>query len=283
MTFDLSRIRAVSILKNSFRIWSENSLDLISAGVAFWALFSIFPAMAASVAIFGLFADPVVIRGQLDLLADVIPRDVYDIFRTQIEALLGAGRSTLGWATALSVAFALWSARAGVGALVRGVNQIYGGAKRGGVQHMIVVLGLTFGLVAVALAALVLVVAVPIALAFVPLAGEMVKGIELARWSAALFILLGGLALIYKFGPNGKPTVGIKWLTPGATLAVGLWFVASWGFSSYLSSFGNYNEVYGSLGAFIALLMWFYISSYLVLLGAVLNCAVEQQISESDN
>ena len=269
---DLSLSRIVLIWRSFRDVLGKNDLDLISAGVAFYGMFSIFPAFAASIAMFGIVADPVVIAEQLDLLRDVIPADVFTLFEAQIDRLLGAGATTLGWASFVSLAIALWSARAGVGAMLRGLNAIYSGQTRSGVRHAVTAFVMTVAMIGVALIALIVVVAAPIAIAFVPLANEWSGLIELIRWAVALFVLLAALGILYRYGPNASSRS--RWLTVGAFVAVCLWYLVSIAFSAYIANFGNYNQVYGSLGAVVALLMWFYLSAYLVLLGGALNVAI---------
>ena len=269
---DLSLSRIVLMWRSFHDVLGKNDLDLISAGVAFYGMFSIFPAFAASIAMFGIVADPVVIAEQLDLLRDVIPADVFTLFEAQIDRLLGAGATTLGWASFVSLAIALWSARAGVGAMLRGLNAIYSGQTRSGVRHAVTAFVMTVAMIGVALIALIVVVAAPIAIAFVPLANEWSGLIELIRWAVALFVLLAALGILYRYGPHASPRS--RWVTVGAFVAVCLWYLVSIAFSAYIANFGNYNQVYGSLGAVVALLMWFYLSAYLVLLGGALNVAI---------
>ena len=271
---NLTLSRIVMIWRSFRDVLGKNDLDLISAGVAFYGMFSIFPAFAASIAIFGIVADPVAIAEQLDLMRDVIPADVFTLFEAQIDRLLGAGAATLGWASIVSLAIALWSARAGVGAMLRGLNAIYAGQTRSGVRHAVTALVMTVAMIGVALIALIVVVAAPIAIAFIPLANEWSGLIELIRWAVALFVLLAALGILYRYGPNAERRSG--WITLGAFGTVGLWYLVSIAFSAYIANFGNYNQVYGSLGAVVALLMWFYLSSYLVLLGGALNVAIAQ-------
>ena len=261
---------------NALAMADQANLGLIAAGVAFFAIFAIFPALAAIIAVFGLVADPSIVESQLELMRDVIPTEAFYLFDAQISRLLGARADTLGWATALSTGVALWSARAGVAALMRGLNAIKGEPNRGGIGHSAVALLLTICLVGIAVIALLIVVIAPIVLAFLPLGGVAALALEAIRWSVALFILLAALGLLYRFGPN---TVDVRtgWVSPGAIVVVVVWIAASVGFSAYLRNFGSYNEVYGSIGAVIALLMWLYISAYLVLLGAVLNVVLHRR------
>ena len=261
-------------------VQAENAhLGLIAAGVAFFGIFAIFPAMAALIAIFGLVADPAIVESQLQLMSDLIPEEAFGLFKDQVDRLLRTQSGTLGWATMVSTALALWSARAGVAALMRGLNAISGGRNRGGLRHYAVAFLLTICLVGIAVSALLVVVVAPIVLAFLPLGTMTAVLLEALRWIMALFILLAALGLLYRFGPNGRGK-RMGWVTPGAFAVVVLWIVASVGFSVYLTNFGSYNEVYGSIGAVIAMLMWLYISAYLVLMGAVLNVTLEGMASE---
>lgn len=248
----------------------RSHLTLIAAGVAFFGMLAVFPAMAALIAIFGLLADPVVVETQFELMQDVIPAEAYGLFEAQLSRLLSARSETLGWATILSTGLALWSARAGVAALMRGLNVIHGGRNRSGFRHYAVALLLTISLIGIAVATLLVVVVAPLVLAFLPLPMGVGLALSAIRWLAALFILMAALGLLYRFGPN-LSAERMAWITPGSIFVVVTWLAASMGFSAYLSNFGSYNEVYGSIGAVVAMMMWLYISAYLVLFGAVLN------------
>lgn len=259
------------------RIWvltGRTHIGLISAGVAFYASFSIFPAIAALISIFGLVADPAVVQAELELLRELIPYDAYVLLEDQVTRLLTAGRQTLGWTTFLSVAIALWSARAGVGALVAGLNAVYDLPNRGGIRHMAFSLGLTLILIAMAVTAMLTVFVAPILIAYLPITPATSEILTLLRWATALVLMLGGLALIYRFGPNRRVTRSI-FLMPGAILVIILWLITSAGLSFYMSNFPSYNQIYGSIGAIVALLLWLYVSAYLTLLGAALNAVRE--------
>lgn len=252
---------------------SDRHISVVAAGVAFYGIFAIFPGIAAVISIFGLVADPVVVVEQLELLRDVIPAEAYVLIEVQTRRLLAAQSGALGWATGLSIVLALWAARAGVAGLMGALNAIADRPPRGGVKQALVALALTICLVALAITALVVVVVVPVLLAFFPLAGSSAVLLETLRWAIALFVLYSALALLYRFGPNQRGS-GMRWLTVGAATAVILWIGSSAGLSFYLANFGNYNEIYGSLGAVIGMLLWLYVTAYLILLGAALNLKV---------
>ncbi len=261
-------------------IWTlsgEVQLGLIAAGVAFYSIFAIFPAIAALIAIFGLMADPAVIETQLVMMQEIIPVEAYGLLQEQLNLMLATRPETLGFATLLSTFVALFSARNGVASLILGLNQIYGRPNRNGLRQLVVAILLTLSLIFIAVMAMLVVVIAPILLKVLPLQRGTGWLLEAIRWIAAFGIVLAGLGVIYRFGPNMRGARG-RWITPGAFLVILFWLIASAGFSFYLTNFGNYNEVYGSIGAVIALLMWLYISAFLVLLGAAVNVVWQRSL-----
>lgn len=262
------------LARRVWRVFMRCDFDLISSSVAFWGVFSLFPAVAAFIAIFGLVADPAVVAPQLALMQDFIPADVYDLFEDQLMRLLAAGRTALGWTTAVSILFALWASRSGVSALLRGVNEIYAAPPRSTLRQLLVALLMTLALMAVGVVSLVTVVIAPLIIAFVPALAEWGWVLAGIRWLVALFILLAALGLFYRYGPNAPDGARAALITPGAFVAVLCWFVASVALSYYITNFGNYNQVYGSIGAVIALLLWLYVSAFFIMLGAAINFAL---------
>lgn len=262
--------RFYSLLRAVWATAGDRQVGLISAGVAFFGMFSIFPGLAAIIALFGLLADPGVVAEQFQTMKDIIPEQAYNIIWDQITRLLNAGGQTLGWATALSIGLALWSARAGVAGLMGGLNAIAARPPRNGFKQAIVALTLTVVLVVLAMAAMALLVVAPIVLAFFPISGGSGVLLEVVRWVVALVVLFAALSLLYRFGPNQRGA-RITWISAGAFAVIILWIAASFGLTYYLGNFGSYNEVYGSIGAVIALLLWLYMTAYFILLGAALN------------
>lgn len=253
-----------------------NNLSLIAAGVAFYSMLSVFPALAALIAVLSLIADPVVVITQMEEYRGLMPDAVYDILNRQIVALVSASSGTLGWAGAVSLGVALWSARAGVGAMMHGLNVVYAREGRSSFKHYLRALLLTASLLGVGIVSVLTIVITPILLAFFPLGPLASFALELLRWMIAIVVIFGGIGLLYRFGPNRKG-IKIGWLTPGAVMAGTSWAVMSIVFSYYVKHFGNYNEVYGSIGAVIAMLVWLWLSSFLVLLGAALNAEIEKR------
>lgn len=268
--------RALAALWHIWDVMDRLNLSLIAAGVGFFAMLSLFPTVAAVVLVWSLFADPHAIEGLVDVAGEVVPPEVERLLRDQISGVMNAGNDdTVGWATIISLVLALWSARAGVSALVRGLNAAYDiGHRQNIFRRYLADIGVTLTICGLSLAMIAAVVVAPILIRVLPLGTVATVAVEIARWVVALGAVMVTLGIVYRFGPNRR---GRRpgWITPGAIVATVLWLIVSVGFSTYLASFANYNEVYGSLGAAVALLMWFYLSAYVVLMGGALNAAIE--------
>ncbi|WP_417518624.1 YihY/virulence factor BrkB family protein [Minwuia sp.] len=256
---------------------AKDNVSLISAGVAFYAMLALFPGIAAFVGIYGVFADPTDVADHLGTLAAVMPAEAFNIVREQVTDLTSAGPTELGFASVLAILLALWSTRAGVNALVMGLNIVYDQRERRGFFSQIsVTLTLTAVLLVVLAIAFLAILAVPVVLDTFYLGdvGEWLAAI--LRWPIVIATVIVGLALMYRFGPH-RSEARLVWLSWGAAAATVLWIVGSAAFSIYVANFSNYNETYGSLGAVVGLLMWFYLSAFIVLLGAEINSEMERQ------
>ena len=262
-------------------VWTtsgERHVSLIAAGVAFFGMFAIFPAIAAVISIFGLWADPVIVLEQIELLEEIIPADAYSLLVGQMGRLLAVQSGTLGLTTLVSIALALWAARLGVAGLMGGLNAIADRPARNGFKQALVAFTLTLVLVALAVTAMFAVVIAPLALAYEPIGVASANILEGVRWLVAFVVLYAALSLLYRFGPNQRGA-RIRWFTVGAGTVIVLWIGASVGLSYYLTNFASYNEVYGSIGAVIGMLLWLYITAYLILLGAALNLEVHGKVA----
>ncbi len=260
------------------RIWTNigaHSLSIIAAGIAFFGVFSIFPAIAALIALYGLVSDPAEIGYSLKQVEPFLPPDTYSILERQVTDLARTGSTTLGAASAISIGLALWSARMGVNALIRGLNIVYAeNDRRNYVVQTLFSLMITLALIITAIFALLAVVAVPTVLNFLdlgPLGNLLARVAPLAILSIAVIFVIGGL---YRYAPH-RATARMRWVTPGALLAAFFWAVVSVGLSIYMSRFGDFNQAYGSLGAVVGLMFWLYASAFVVLLGAEVNASME--------
>ena len=253
----------------------ERNLGLVSAGVAFYALLSIFPGLAAIIALWGYVADPVMIAQQMGIAEQFLPSEAFAILNDQVSVLVAANNSALQVTSLVSLLLAIWTARNGIAALIRGLNSIYSQKhRRNPLRRFAVAIFLTVLLILVGVFAFACIVILPAMLAFlaIPALTEMI--IAAVKWVVVLLVVFFGICLLYRYGPNRRGA-RVPWLTPGAVLALVLWAAGSAVFTIYLRNFGSFNEVYGSLGAVVALLFWLYLSAYVVLLGAQVNAELE--------
>lgn len=253
-----------------YRRTEQAELGLISAGVAFFGFLAIFPAVAVIIALWGSVLDPTAIRTQIEVLKDFVPPDAYSLLLSQVEGLLAVRGPTLGWTTLISTLVALWSTRAGVAALIRGLNAIHHLPNRPGGHHQLQAMLLTLVLLCLALAAMIVTVVAPIAITLLPLDIDDAYWLHYANLGLGIMLLMLCIGTAYRAGPNfsSRRPPFFSW---GLVLAVFLWAAAARGFTIYLANFPSYNKVYGSIGAVAILMIWLYASAYSVLLGAALD------------
>jgi membrane protein len=224
-----------------------------------------------------LFADPATISNNLQSLAVMLPEGSFSIVQDQITRVTSQPPSKLGVSFAIGLAIALWSANAGMKAVIEALNVVYDEReKRGFFKLNAVSLLFTIGAIVSLLIMVSAVIAIPLALQRLGLAAELEVIVAWGRWPVLLLLLLTALAVLYRFGPS-RTAARWEWLSPGATAAALLWLAGSALLSWYLSHFGNYNATYGSLGAAIGLMMWMWMSAITVLCGAELNSEIEHQ------
>lgn len=256
---------------------SEDRLLAIAAGVTFYGLLAIFPALAALVSIYGLFADPTVITRHLEALAGVLPGGAVDVIGGQLQRISGSGRGALGLTFLISLLVSLWSANAGTRALFDALNVVYGEReKRSFIRLNIVSLLFTIGVILFLVIVLAAAVVMPAVADFLGLPREMQTVISLLPWPILLIAAGVLIALVYRFGPSRtKPQM--QWVSVGSVFATLGWLAASALFSWYAANFGTFNETYGSLGAVIGFMIWIWISTIVILVGAELNAEAEHQ------
>lgn len=256
---------------------ARDNLSIVAAGVAFYGLLAVFPAIAATVLIYGLFADPAEVQRQLAPMQDVMPPAAFQVLNNQLSSVAGQGSQPLGFGLLLTLGLSLWSSTKGIKALFAAMNIAYEEQEsRGFFMLNAIALLTTLGAIVFVIMALTIIAAVPAAIDFVGIEGWPRTGLLLSRWVLlALFILLA-LAILFRYGPSRTPA-RFRWVTPGAVAATVLWLVGSIAFSFYVQNFASYNKTFGSLGAVVVLLMWFYLSAFIVCLGAELNAELEHQ------
>ncbi len=256
----------------------EGHFGLIAAGVAFYAMFAVFPGLGAAVALWGMVADPGVIAGYLQVAEQFLPPEADTLIHDQVMGLITAPKATLGWTTALSLLIALYSARAGVSALIQGLDVVHRATPRGWIRGYAVDFMLTGALIGALFVALVTVVVVPLLLNFVSFGPFEAWLIKVLPWGAMFLLVLTCLSLLYRFGPNVHGRFQSGWMSVGVMVAALSWAGVSIAFSVYLANFNSYNAIYGSIGAVIILMVWLYLSVWAVLLGGAINAEIDSQL-----
>ncbi len=258
------------------RVGSDN-VSLVAGGVAMYLLLSVFPGLAALVSVYGILATPGDVVEHMKDFAGVLPPGVWDIFNTELQQLTRHNQGTLTVAAALGLIVALWSARSAMSALMTATNIAYGEReKRSFIVQ--VLLSLTFTLAALVgfLAMLGLGVGIPVALKVLGTSPWLQTVAAVLRLGLLWCLALLGLAVIYRYAP-ARERARWNWVTWGSAIAATLWMAASGLFAFYVQTIGSYGKTYGALGGVIVLLMWFYISSFIVVLGAEVNAEMERQ------
>jgi membrane protein len=265
------------ILWRTYGRISDDRLLAVSAGVVFYGLLALFPAVTALVSLYGLFASPTSINEHLSMATGLLPSSAFDIFREQVNRIAQSGSTNLSLGFIFGLGLALWSANAGMKAIFDALNVVYNEKeKRGLIRLNLVSLAFTICGIAAVLVAIGGVVMLPLLLGRVGLGSLGETLLQVLRWPVLVTVVILGLALLYRIGPSrAKPRW--EWLSVGTLFAAAAWLAGSALLSWYLSKFANYNATYGSLGAAIGLMMWMWMSSIVILFGAELNSEIEHQ------
>lgn len=255
----------------------NDNLSIVAAGVAFYALLALFPALTALVMVYGLLSDPGEVSAHLAPLRNLMPEGAFAILDGQLTAMASRGSVTVGIGLMFSLVLAIWSSAKGIKALFMAINIAYEEHESRGFIHLnLIALVFTAGAVVFVLAAVGLIAGLPAAAALIDVGGMIETAALWLRWPLIASMAIVALAVLYRWGPS-RASAKFRWITPGAVIATILWLVGSLAFSFYVENFGSYNETYGSLGAVVILLMWLFVSAYCVCLGAELNAELEHQ------
>jgi membrane protein len=273
-----SEIPALGWKDIALRVYDGIADDRIlanAAAVTFYALLALFPAIAALVSIYGLFADPNTITSHLDSVSGILPGGAVDVVRDQLTRLTSQGGATLGISFVVGLGISLWSANGGIKALFDALNVVYEEKeKRSFIGLNAIGMAFTIAAILFLLLSLACMIAVPVALNYMPPAVGRI--IDLARWPLLLLAVAIALAFIYRYGPS-RTEPQWRWISWGSAFAAVTWLGASALFSWYAASFGSFNKTYGSLGAVIGFMTWMWLSIIVILLGAKLNAEIEHQ------
>ena len=256
---------------------AADNLSVVAAGVAFYAMLAVFPALAALVSLYGLAIDPSDLGEQFLAVSGLLPADAADIINSQLQEIVTAADGSLGLGALLGLALTIWSSTKGVKALFMALNIAYDEQEeRGFIKLNLMAIGFTLAGILLVIVLLTMIAGIPVVIQAMKLGPAVEWSLSILRWPLVALILIVAVGLLFRFGPSRRDAQ-MQWLTWGAAGATLLWIAGSMLFSWYVSSFGDYNKTYGALGAVIVLLMWFYISAYIVLLGAELNAELERQ------
>jgi membrane protein len=252
-------------------------VSALAAAAAFYALLSIFPTLTALVSIYGLIADPAMAERQVAAMEGVLPPEAIKLVATWLQALVQGPTERFGIGLLISVLLASWSVWSATVMLMHAVNTCYGEAEtRSFARFSLEALALGAGLVLFGVAALTLVAVLPVLLDRLAAPDAWHAVISLVRWPILAGLAIVLLAIVYRFG-RARVLRKWEWISWGAATAAALWLIGSIAFSFYVSEFGSYDRTYGSLGAVIVLLLWFYMTAYVILVGAELNAETERQ------
>ena len=266
------------VLYRTYEEINDDRLLALAAGVVFYGLLAIFPAITALVSSYALFANASTINGHLALVSGLMPQSAYSIVDEQVTRIVARTTGDLGLAFFAGLALALWSANAGVKAIIDALNIVYGvKERRSFIRLNLVSLAFTVGALVVFLLALGTIVVLPVMLSYLPLYGYGAAVSTWMRWPGLLLLLMSGLAVLYRFGPD-RPSPRWQFLSVGTVFAVLAWLAGSALLSWYLGSFANYDATYGSLGAGIGLMMWLWMTAIVILVGAELNSEIDHAL-----
>jgi membrane protein len=262
------------------RAWAENKADnmpIIAGGVAFFGFLAIFPAMIALISIYGLVASPETVARQVENLSAQLPQSAADLIGKQLADIVSNDSGALTVSLVVSILGALWSVSGGVSNVITAVNIAYDEVEaRSFVKLRATSLALTLGAIVFVMLTFSLVAVVPSLIQSLPLGIVGTILAEVARWLLLLGVFAGSLAVVYRVAPD-RDAPRFRWVSLGAVVVTVIWAVVSIGFAIYVDRFGSYDKTYGAIAGVIVLMLWLYLTCYLVLLGAEINSEAEHQ------
>lgn len=267
------------------RVWgalARDNISIMAAGAAYYSMLSLFPAMSALVLTYGLIADPVTIEYHIDVLSGVLPAEALKLVADQLHTLVTAPSTKLGIGLILSVLFALWTATSATTAMMNALTIAYKGRETRGLLHFYgLAMALTSGIAVFTVIALLLIAGVPALMIEIPEPGPWGDIVPLLRWPLLALLVILGLGTIYRLAPS-RAEPSWDFLRVGTISASLLWLAGSVAFSFYATHFGSYDRTYGSLGAVVVLLVWLYVTAYIILIGAELNRELGEELGRDE-
>lgn len=266
------------------RTWRESSTDnvnLIAAGVAFYFFLAFVPLLAALVMTYGLIAEPETVVRHIQALTRLVPPDAARLIGEQLMSVTQAAQGQKGVGLLIALLLALYGAMRGASSIITALNIVYDEEeKRGFIRTTLLALAMTIGFVLVGMIGILAVSVMGFVERLATALSPMVASLaQVASWILAALLASTVIAAIYRYGPD-RDRPRWRWLTPGSVVATLVWLAMTVLFGVYVQNFGNYNATYGSLGAVVVLLMWLYLSAYVLLMGAELNAEMEHQTAQ---
>jgi len=270
----------VQVTKRAFKESSVDNVGIMAGGISYAAFLAIFPALIAGISLFGLVADPATIAQQAEGVLAALPQEAQPLIRDQITSLTQTSSSALSISLVVSILLALWTASGGTSSLMTGINVAYDETEsRNFLKLRGTALLLTLGAIIFVLLTLALVAVVPAVLNALNLGTFINIVVQVIRWVLLVALIVVALAVVYRVAPD-RDSPQFKWTSVGALVAAALWVLGSLAFSLYVNNFGSYNKTYGTLAGVVILLLWLYLTSYIVLLGAEINAESEKQTKQ---
>ena len=267
------------IARAVFDRFGNDNISLVAAGVAFYVMLSIFPALAAMVSLYALVGNPDDVASRVQDYSYLLPPAAMKLITDGLHNFAKTAGSTLSWALATSLVLALWSARNGISSIMTGLNIAYEETEtRSFIVQTAIALGLTLGAIVFAVVAVFAVAVIPIILNFLPFGSLLGTVLNFARWPVLAVLVAFGFAVVYRVGPS-REEANWRWISWGSIIATVLWLGGSVLFSVYVGKFGSYDATYGALGAVVVLLLWLWVSALVLLIGAEIDGELDQRAS----
>lgn len=268
-----------AVLKRVFIEMLTDRVSLVAAGCAFYATLALFPAMSMLISIYGLLQDPATVEPQLEVLRDLLPPSAWQLISERVHMLVSRPPASLGLHLLFNTGVTLWSSATGTKSIIAALNLAYEERERRSfLQFQFRSFAITLVAILSTVIGLSLLVGLPAVLAGLGIAEHQTTLIRIASFALLVLALLVGLSLLYRYGPS-RERPRWRWVTPGSVVATVLWVIVSALFSLYVGQFASYDAMYGPLGTVAAVMMWFFVTVYAVLLGAELNAELELQTS----
>ena len=274
---ELNRASWLAVGRGVFNAAIDMDVAMRSAGVAYYAFLSIFPAVASAILVFGLVTDISFVEGRYQDVLEVLPSQAAGLLDAQIVSLLTNSNAELGVGLVISLSVALWTGTRGANALIYAISCAHREPRlRSIVGSLALSLAVNLGIFVVILISLFGLAVVPSLAGVLPI-DRFAELVALwLRWPILIAIIFAAVTVLYRVAPNREPP-RFRWIVPGALFATLAWLGASALFSAYVENFANYNKTFGALAAPVILLLWLYWSTLIFILGATMNAELELQ------